>query len=276
MKLKDISKKLVAGLTLFTLLLLFISYSLAVTVNVKSAGKVTKLIGPAQIKKEDKGNWLPLKQGMFVDVKDRVQVSKDAKLELTFVDGTKLRMGGNTDLNINQYKPGSKDKPAQSFIKLNKGKVWAKVAKGKNKLGVQGKMATCMVAGTCYRMESNNESTSTTVYEGAVGIHLPFENVSEEQISNTLEKFPQLKKEETSSSPKPFETPTVVEGPKEIPCPVTVVPGPREVSMTEWLQIVENQQIIMKEGGKAVISEIDPKKENQDEWIKWNEKLDKE
>lgn len=274
MRLKNISKELISFTLIF--LLLFIGYSLAVTVNVKSVGKVTKLIGSAQIRKEDKGNWIVLKQGMFVGVKDRIQVFKGAKLELTFVDGTKLRMGGNTDLNIKQYKHGSKDNPAKSFIKLNNGRIWAKLSKGKNKLGIQGKMATCMVAGTCYRMESDDESTVTTVYEGAVGIHLPFENVSEEEISTTLETFPQLKKEDKTSSPKPFTPPTVIEGPKEIPCPVKVVPGPREVSMNEWLQIVENQQIVMKEGGKAFISEIDLKKERQDEWIRWNEKLDKE
>ncbi|HQG45285.1 MAG TPA: hypothetical protein PLG50_06480, partial [bacterium] len=61
--------------------------------------------------------------------------------------------------------------------------------------------------------------------------------------------------------------PQEVSGPKQIP-------GPFEVSLEQWQQIVRGQQIVVRKDGKFAKSPIDEKSDAADDWVKWNKQLD--
>ncbi|HNY93051.1 MAG TPA: hypothetical protein PKM23_16125, partial [bacterium] len=67
---------------------------------------------------------------------------------------------------------------------------------------------------------------------------------------------------ETRSGP-----PQQVQGPVE-------VPGPFEVTLEEWQQIVRGQQIVVRKDGKFAKSLFDQRADSTDEWVKWNKELD--
>lgn len=246
--------------------LFIISMAFASTkVTAKSAAIVTKLTGNATV---SPGGKIKLKR--IIKVGDRLTTSANTNIELTFSDGTKLRIGANSDIVlVKNTKQTPANKP-NTFIKLGKGKVWGKVPGGKRKLVTQGSTAVCAVMGTTFRMDTAPDATNAGVYDGSVGIRLPVGDLSEENIDQTMESIPNLSKTIEPSAPPKFGPPT------EIPPPIKAIPGPQEVSMTQWLQIVENQQIVIGKDSQAVVSEIDSKGENKDDWIKWNKELDKQ
>jgi len=244
--------------------LFIVSMAFAATkVTVKSAAVVTKLTGNATV---TPGGKVTLKR--IIKVGDRLKTSAKTNLELTFSDGTKLRVGANSDIILVKNTKGTATNKPNTFVKVGQGKVWGKVPKGKRKLVTQGSTAVCAVMGTTFRMDTDTDSTTAGVYDGSVGIRLPVGE--EEEIEKTMDSVPNLSKETTPSAPPTFGPP------QEIAPPMKAIPGPTEVSMEQWLQIVENQQIVIGPDAKAVVSEINSTGENKDEWIKWNKEADKQ
>src|SRR5690606_34694234 len=118
-------------------------------------------------------------------------------------------------------------------------------------------------------IEVTDQTTQTAVFNGSVGIHRPEDKADE----NLMDSLPPM------NTPEAVQTnhTGAFQAPVEIPPPMKAIPGPVEVSMEQWLEIVKNQQITMQDGGKATIQEFDPvKMTQQDEWFRWNQQMDKE
>jgi hypothetical protein len=54
------------------------------------------------------------------------------------------------------------------------------------------------------------------------------------------------------------------------------VAGPYEVSLEDWISLVEGMQINLRADGKYHMFEFDKEADAQSDWVKWNEELDAE
>ena len=61
----------------------------------------------------------------------------------------------------------------------------------------------------------------------------------------------------------------------EIQAP-TEVAGPYEVSLEEWITLVEGMQINVRKDGKYNMFKFDQVEDASDEFVQWNKKLDSE
>jgi hypothetical protein len=241
-------------------LLLSMFFLSGAKVPVKSGGRVTHLSGTANVK---------LKQ--IVIPGQSVITGKTGRVELTFSDGSRLRIGPASNFQLVLHNPAQQ----RTVAKLAQGSLWSKIKPGKGKkIMVQGRHSTAAVMGTTYALSVNNTQTSTTVLEGNVGVHRPFEFDTLQTADQALNLAPSTFAAPTA--PPPSGPPQVIEKPfHQIPNPVKVVPGPYEVSPDQWLQIIQNQRINMRDNGQAQIETIDPKAlASADEWFQWNQRMD--
>jgi hypothetical protein len=100
-------------------------------------------------------------------------------------------------------------------------------------------------------------------FKGNVGIHRPFDKIPETGTQELFNETPVSLQatpvpQQGTGAPKQIESPV-----HEVPAPMKVIPGPVQVSLEQWLQIVENQQITMGEDGKAEVLTIDPRAKTQ-------------
>lgn len=232
------------------------------TLRVKAGGRVTHVSGNASVKK-----------GQLVKPGQAVTTGSNGRVELTFSDGSRLRIGPASHLLLISDNPATK----QTLAQLQKGRVWNQVRPTPNKkMVIRARHSVAAVLGTTFAMEVRPTQTQTTVVKGSVGIHRPFgeaEASSADIFGKTPASFPSptpAAPQQPLSPPKPIDSPVY-----EIPSPVRVIPGPVEVSLEQWLQIVENQEIIMGEEGKAEVRTLDPVQRKQsDAWFLWNTQMD--
>jgi hypothetical protein len=245
-----------------------IAAALATGATPPSGATLTYLQGDCQVS-ADAAKWLPLKKGGRVRLGQHVRTGPKTRAELAFVDGTVVRLGPTTRmrLQMDQRTGGG----VRTLLQAWSGHLWAKVTKGRGQFAIAGTQAVAAVTGTTFRMEVEQVKTATVVYEGSVGVAA--EPPAGESPETLLERAPQ-----TSTSPLPtvIGKPQVVEKPYSVVSPpVHVIAGPHQVSRDEWLQIVANQRIDMAPDGQAVVSDVMPGQEAQQEWVDWNQARDK-
>ncbi|MDP6396356.1 MAG: FecR family protein [Candidatus Marinimicrobia bacterium] len=185
-----------------------------------------------------------------------------SRAEITLNGGGKVRIAENSELELTEanVKPMQKDFNAN----LNKGKVWvaATAAFGEKKnVAVRTPTAVAAIRGTKYRANAGEEESEVLVYEGKVDI-------------NTPENLKEMRKKNMEETQKGFGAPKFKLGPvQKIEAP-TQVAGPYEVTLEEWITLVEGMQINLRKDGKYYMFEFDKEADAQDEWVKWNSEQD--
>lgn len=245
----------------FAVLFVFLLCTLtsARTVAVSKYARVSYVSGNANVRAAQlvaPGNW--------------VRTGSNGRVVLAFSNGHRLRIGPASHVKLVAYRPKNK----QTLVHVNKGKVWNRVKRG-HRVVVKTRHSTATVLGTAYNVAADEQETRTQVFNGSVGVSLP-EDKPENELFLSLPALHEVPKPAVESTEGPFQAPTEVKlDLKAIPLPVKVVPGPYAVSQDQWLEIVENQEIIMLNNGEANIRQIDPKALVQsDEWLRWNQSMD--
>lgn len=245
-------------------LLVAILLSGATNLTVSSAGRVTYAVGITNVR-----------MSQLVGPGYRLRTGLNGRVELTFANGYKLRVGPSSDLQLVAYRPVQK----QTLLYLNQGKVWNNVKPGvNNRVVTRTKYSTASVMGTIFDTQLGGLSSKTTVIHGSVGVHAD----EDQPVENLFDHLPPLPAAQPTlpsaapASPTAFKPPTQVNNPvHQIDLPLRVVPGPVQVSREQWLQIVENQQILMGPDGKAQVTTVDPVQlQANDEWYRWNRQMD--
>jgi len=226
---------------------------------VKEFGKITLPLGTVQVQSAGKSDWLKAKVRHPVFVKDRVQTKAKSRAEIMLTGGAKVRIGENSELELTEanVKPLQKDFKAN----LNKGKIWvsAKAAFGEKKnVVIRTPTAVAAIRGTKYRVSAGEEESSVLVYEGKVDVNWA-ENIQET---------------EEGQVPEGGGAPRFRLGPvQEVEAPEQVA-GPYEVTLEEWITLVEGMQINIRKDGKYHMFEFDQKADAELDWVKWNQELD--
>ena len=148
---------------------------------------------------------------------------------------------------------------------LKKGDVWvaAKAAFGEKKnVAVRTPTAVAAIRGTTYRAKAGNDESSVLVYDGKVDVNAA-SNVSEARDQQRRQGF------QPQGGPPRFKLGPVT----EIQAP-TQVAGPYEVSLEDWVSLVEGMQINVRKDGKYSMFKFDQDKDDGLDFVKWNKELD--
>lgn len=250
-------KKWIPAVCLITLLLIAFTSAQAkspLTVKMtKGEAQVTLLKGTAQAVCPGQKDTRSLKANDVIQAGCVVTTGADSRLELVLPEKSIVRFAEKTTFKLVSA-DATEDGKRSVNMSVGVGKVWMNVRKslsgGDGKFEVSCQNAVAGVRGTVYRMDvENNQSALVKVYEGEVNV---------------------------AAAPGPQPTPSNVAGPPRPVAGPTVVPGPKPVSMEEWVYIVKSmQQIQISSDGKAEAPKAFTESEDADDWVKWNKKRDR-
>ena len=229
----------------------------------KEFGKVTLPLGRVQVQKGGTGDFKRAMPRMSIHEKDIVKTLAKSRCEITLVGGGKLRIGQNSELEITEanVKPMEKNFGAT----LKKGDVWvaAKAAFGEKKnVAVRTPTAVAAIRGTKYRAKAGEDESSVLVYDGKVDV-----NAAKNVIDARNQQMRQ-------GGPQGGAAPKFTLGPvTEIQAP-TQVAGPYEVSLEDWISVVEGMQINVRKDGKYSMFKFDQDTDAGLDFVKWNKEQD--
>ena len=225
-------------------------------------GKITLPLGKVEVSQDNR--WSRAKPNQLVFQGNIIRTQPKSRCEITLTGGGKVRIGENSELELNEadVKPMVKNFNAN----LKKGDIWvsAKAAFGEKKnIAIRTPTAVAAIRGTKYRAKAGDDESSVKVYDGKVDV-----NQAKNYIEERKEKIKGFGKKNSGGAPKFTLGPVT-----EIKAP-TQVSGPFEVTLEEWVTLAEGMQINIRSDGKYHMFEFDKAKDAEDEFVKWNQELD--
>ena len=225
-------------------------------------GKITLPLGKVEVSQDNR--WSRAKPNQPVFPGNIIRTQPKSRCEITLTGGGKVRIGENSELELNDadVKPMVKNFNAN----LKKGNVWvsAKAAFGEKKnIAIRTPTAVAAIRGTKYRARAGDDESSVKVYDGKVDV-----NQAKNYIEERKEKIKGFGQSGSGGAPKFTLGPVT-----EIKAP-TQVSGPFEVTLEEWVTLAEGMQINIRSDGKYHMFEFDKAKDGEDEFVKWNQELE--
>ncbi|MBI5498279.1 MAG: FecR domain-containing protein [Deltaproteobacteria bacterium] len=135
------------------------------------AGQVTFVKGNAETGATVAGPFQPLKRGGAVREGEFVKTGPDSRTEIKFADGSVMRLGSGTTMQLGQARPNRPGLPQE--VTLSSGLVWARISKlaGGEKFAVRTHNAVAGVRGTVFQLFfARDGSTTLVVFEGEVAM----------------------------------------------------------------------------------------------------------
>lgn len=194
----------------------------------------------------EKGERSALSKDALVHEGDTIETAEKTRLQVSFKDGSVLRLGPSSKLHLKSAYFGDKGEKNVS-AKLLFGRVWSKVSGlvgGESKFEVETDNAVAGVRGTTFRVDaSRDRSVLVRVYAGAVAMS------PGALIPTAAAATPGTRKQ---------------------------IQGPKEISREQWEELVGRmmQMTVSADGvpGKpTAFAAID---DAGDEWAAWNKLLD--
>ena len=222
-------------------------------------GKISLPLGKVQFKTETT-DWARAKPNQKVFEGNSIRTQAKSRCEITLTGGGKVRIGENSELELNEASVKPMVKNFSANLKRGNVFVSAKAAFGEKKnIAVRTPTAVAAIRGTKYRASAGDNESSVKVYDGKVDVN---------QAKNYIEE---RKKKRQGLIPKntPFKLGPVT----EIKAP-TQVSGPFEVTLEEWVTLAEGMQINIRADGKYHMFEFDKAKDAEDDFVKWNQELE--
>lgn len=224
-----------------------------------NVAKVTFLQGRAEVLVSQEISWKPLRMGSYLYPEDEIRTQGQSRIEIQFPDHSLIRFDEKTTVRLKKVLFDIPTNSRNIKVEMTLGKCWANVRKifgSKKTFEVASANAVAGVRDTIWRMNvTKDKSTLIKVYEGVVQVYNPFGQ-------------PEYKLEREG-----VKTPGEVAGPQEVSPPY------QEVSREEWEEIVLQQmmQVIIPPKGKpSKPSRFNMEEDLKEEWVRWNQKRDKE
>ena len=153
-------------------------------------GRVTFIEGRATTTPLAGGTAQALATRSLIRPGQQIRTEADARLEITFLDGTIVRLGPSSEYDVESVDYSAPS--SQRFeAKLTRGRMWARVAPfSARRFQVRTPVALVSVRGTTYDLlAAADESTEVSVYDGRVGVEPPpiEEGAAHEEISWPVE-----------------------------------------------------------------------------------------
>ena len=189
---------------------------------------------------------LPLEIGTPVAQGDTIATEDDARLEISFSDGSALRVGPHAKVQLTEAHFGGGPAKRRMTARLFFGNLWAKVTsviQGDQKFQIETENAVAGVRGTTFRVDARTDkSVLVRVYAGAVA------------VAKNVPIYATQKQGEARHE----------------------VAGPEEVSRDQWEKIVGKQMqiVIAADGTPGEPEGFSADAEKDDAWAKWNQARD--
>jgi hypothetical protein len=197
-------------------------------------------------------NWEDAPVNTEVLSGDQVRTYQKSRAELDLAKLDIIRLAPRTIIDIIKLYEETKENKINTSIKIEKGELWASVhqVEANTDFDISAPITAAAITGTVLRFKVDDDTTTQLkVYKGEV------------RITNAPEKTDLI--------------PTSLV-PQQIPGPYPIE-GPREVSMEEWVYIVQSmQQITINRQGKVISSGKFSQKDRdeRDPWVNWNKQRD--
>lgn len=205
----------------------------------------------------DGTTWTHVKRGGEIAAGSTLKTGDGSRAELTFPDGSVVRVGPGSQLKVDGTSFDGKTKEVKVQATLVAGEAWAKVAKlvdDKSKFQVKTANAVAGVRGTVFRVNvDRDEATVVKVYNGAVAVAAPLIG---------------------SDSGTPDATGPIDPNRKPINNPFTQVDvATFEKLLGKMMQVrIAKGQTIQSAAPEAFTADDDTKAEP--EWVRWNSDRD--
>lgn len=224
----------------------------------KQFGKISLPLGKVEVQATGGEAWEKAKPNRPVFEGDVIRTAPKSRAEITLQGGGKMRIGENSELELTaaNVKPMTKNFSAN----LKKGNIFvsAKAVFGEKKsVSVRTPTAVAAIRGTKYRAKAGDDESEVLVYDGKVDV-----NAAKNIIDERQEKRKSL---DPGSAPGK---------PKFTLGPVTEVSGPYEVTLEDWISLVEGMQINVRKDGKYHMFKFDQAKDGDLDFVQWNKELD--
>ena len=250
-------KKIIPSFILltFSILVFFVS---DINTAGKQFGKISLPLGKVEVQATGVEAWEKAKSNRPVFEGDVIRTAPKSRAEITLQGGGKMRIGENSELELTaaNVKPMAKNFSAN----LKKGNIFvsAKAVFGEKKsVSVRTPTAVAAIRGTKYRAKAGDDESEVLVYDGKVDV-----NAAKNIIDERQEKRKSL---DPGSAPGK---------PKFTLGPVTEVSGPYEVTLEDWISLVEGMQINVRKDGKYHMFKFDQAKDGDLDFVQWNKELD--
>lgn len=156
----------------FLLLMVAFVYLAQAAFIVQLIGVVDRVEGKAEVQRQGKGRWIPLKEEMYVQTEDLVHTATKSRAEIRWLDGTRMRIEPDTTLQITKSTMNTLNKAKRSEYKLEIGKVWIRIIEAlspESKFEITTPTSTAAVRGTIFSVEVQQDgTTAVSVYDGNV------------------------------------------------------------------------------------------------------------
>jgi len=217
----------------------------------KGEARVSILDGSAQALPSGKRIWKVLRIRDTLRGGDEIRTGPKTRMELIMPDFTVVRFADNSRFKLMQIDTGDETKARNVRIHMAIGRGWANLSSTVGKRGrfeLACENAVAGVRGTVYRMNvEEDKSALVRVYDGQVSVS----GGGPEE-----ERTPLLGPPKKVSGPKP-------------------IPGPKKVTMEEWIYIIKAmQQIRIGADGVAEKPRDFTEQEDRDDWVDWNKEQD--
>jgi hypothetical protein len=209
------------------------------------SARLTFLLGQVETRGSAQPVWRPVTLSQPVAQGDTLRTGKEARAELTFADGSVVRISEQSRMVIKKLTGSGAEQ--QRGIKVLIGKIWTNAVNllsGTSTLTVESPTTVAAIRGTVYRMNvAEQATTEIRVYTGEVGVSPVGPTVS------------------PTAAP---ERPGMLREPGD-------VPGPRDVTLGEWLEIVRSmQRIVVKPDGTRQVDNFSATEDAAENWVNWN------
>jgi hypothetical protein len=199
-----------------------------------SVGKVSFPLGNVLVLSKGETRFRKATFNMPVKNGDKVETKKQSRCEITYNDGSIIRIDERSIYTIEKATITDDKKEVESSLSI--GKLWAnlkKLIRGRDSWKLKSPAAVVAVRGTIYRMNAGaDSSTQVLVYEGQVDVRPATFGAGQSGLG---------------AAPGP---------PRQIQAP-TQVAGPTQVSMRQWFEIIKaQQQIVVRPDGSYAKSDL--------------------
>jgi len=215
-------------------------------------GVVTYADGQVKRKPVEVENWENAPVNTNILSGDKVRTYQKSRAELDLAQLDIIRLAPRTSIDIVRLYQETKEQKVKTEIKLEQGELWASVHEVEvdTEFDITAPITAAAITGTVLRLKVEEDSTTQLkVYKGEV------------RITNAPER-------------EDLKPRSLV--PHEVPGPHPI-PGPHEVSLEEWIYIVQSMQQITVDSKGKVVSMGKFSKEDKDEkdsWVRWNQRRD--
>ena len=218
---------------------------------------ITLLQGKGKVLRKEKDKWEDAQVNMMLHSGDRVKTLMQSRMELILDNRSFIRITENTLLHMEKME--MEEKKTVNRFALSIGRLWTKVTRfvsPSSSYNINTPTAISAVYGTTYDLRVDEAGgTEVRVFEGRVGVYNPFAGAGPGN----------------DYSPKSFEAPWEVPGPR-------TVPGPHEVSREEWTRIIVSQfqKVTLSEKIIPKIISFNPQEAANEDWVRWNLERDRD